>query len=65
MLGNPGLRQVENGLQVAHTQRPPSEKVNDPQTGAVAETFIDADQGHGRSVEWPMIFVNMNIRFGE
>ena len=67
MLGHFDLRLAEDRLQMAHAQRPLPEQVQDAQPGAVAETFVDADQFHAITMlreEYAASGILLNIRDG-
>jgi hypothetical protein len=50
VLGDFDLRLAKHGLEVANTERAVQQEVEYPQTGPVTETFVDANEVHGKSI---------------
>ena len=62
MLGNLGLREAQNFLEMADAKRTTRKQMDDPQPCGIAETLVNLDQFHGRNIAGANIFVNLYIR---
>ena len=65
MLGNLGLRNAQNFLEMADAKRTFGKQMDDPQPRGIAEALVNLDQLHGRNIAIGDIFVRYYIRLYE
>ena len=62
MLGDLGLRKAQNFLEMADAKRTLCQQMDDSQPRGIAETLVNLNQLHARSIATVNVFVNLYIR---